>query len=336
MTSKPTTGRAALTSRNDTTASPPTKVLFIGGLGRSGSTLIEKLVNELPTTRSIGETRFLWERGIVAQDRCGCGDPFDECAFWSAVGAKAFDGWENVDVDRVIEMRQKLDRSRRFGSILKAVRNKQLDCSQEKYMSHYHRLLDAAASVTLNHQDGRQPILLESSKHVSTAGLLAAGQHLDVRILHVVRDPRGVAHSWTKSVERPEAAGELMPRYRPSRTALRWVTDNTAFDVLGRSVPTLRMRYETFLEGPIQSLIQIADFVELELKPGDLDFVDGTTVQLSQTMHSASGNPMRFSSGDSLTLRQDEAWRLKMSPTGKALVAAITLPSLLRYGYPVR
>ncbi len=338
-TANQSAGGATLATKdttNDDVSPKRTKVLFIGGMGRSGSTLIEKLINELPATRSVGETLHLWERGVVAQERCGCGQTFGECPFWSAVGEQAFGGWDNIAVDDVIDMRYKLDRSRRFGSILKAVRSGVLDSEQEKYVSYYHRLLDAAASIPHGPSSNQPPVLLESSKHVSTAGLLAAGPHLDVRVLHVVRDPRGVAHSWTKKVERPETAGKLMPRYRPSRTALRWVTDNSAFDILGRTVPTLRLRYESFLENPVQSLTDIADFVGVELDAGDLDFIDGPNVQLSKTMHSASGNPMRFTSGDSLTLRQDEAWRSKLSAPNKALVTTMTLPSLLRYGYPIK
>ncbi len=44
-------------------------VLFTGGLGRSGSTLIEKLLNELPGTFAVGETIHLWERGVRDQER---------------------------------------------------------------------------------------------------------------------------------------------------------------------------------------------------------------------------------------------------------------------------
>ena len=54
----------------------PQRVLFIGGLGRSGTTIIEKLLNELPQTLSVGETVHLWERGVQANERCGCGESF--------------------------------------------------------------------------------------------------------------------------------------------------------------------------------------------------------------------------------------------------------------------
>ncbi|MBT8240919.1 MAG: sulfotransferase, partial [Acidimicrobiia bacterium] len=57
-------------------------VLFIGGLGRSGSTLIERLLNEYPDVFAIGESVHIWERGLRDNELCGCGVPFDRCVFW--------------------------------------------------------------------------------------------------------------------------------------------------------------------------------------------------------------------------------------------------------------
>ena len=52
------------------------RVLYVGGLSRSGSTLIERLIGELPGVCAVGELVHLWERGIAEGERCGCGEPF--------------------------------------------------------------------------------------------------------------------------------------------------------------------------------------------------------------------------------------------------------------------
>ena len=63
-------------------------------------------------------------------------------------------------------------------------------------------------------------VVIDSSKHVSTALVLRHVPGIDLRIVHLVRDSRGVAYSWTKEVARPEVAnGKLMPRVRPSVSA---------------------------------------------------------------------------------------------------------------------
>jgi hypothetical protein len=154
-----------------------------------------------------------------------------------------------------------------------------------------------------------------------------------VRLLHLVRDPRGVAYSWTKKVARPEAGGELMPRYRTSRTAGRWVTDNLGFELLARKVPSLRLRYEDFLTTPGYWLAQIGRLVDLGPERLDLGHVSGHTVRLQTPMHSVAGNPMRFAGGE-LTLRLDDAWRDELGRRDRWLVTAATAPLLTTYGYP--
>jgi hypothetical protein len=70
-------------------------LLYLGGLGRSGSTIIERLLGQLPGVCSVGEVVHLWRRGIGDAERCGCGEPFPGCPFWSKVGLAAFGGWDN-------------------------------------------------------------------------------------------------------------------------------------------------------------------------------------------------------------------------------------------------
>jgi hypothetical protein len=65
---------------------PATRVAYIAGAGRSGSTLLAMLLGALPGCVSIGELRHMWRRGIQLNQRCGCGEPFWDCPFWSDVG----------------------------------------------------------------------------------------------------------------------------------------------------------------------------------------------------------------------------------------------------------
>ncbi len=307
------------------------KVLFIGGLGRSGSTLVERLLNEWPQTFAVGETVHLWERGVRNGERCGCGAAFDQCPQWQEVGRRAFGNWSEVDLDRVIGLRWSVDRSRRLPAILRAHRTGRLDPGQLDYIDHLRTVLLAAAATAPASDD---LVLLESSKHLSTAALLSLDPALDVRLLHLVRDPRGVAYSWTKEVARPEAGNELMPRYSPARTAARWMTDNLGFEVLARRVPSLRMRYEDFLANPITWLYRIGGLLGLPPDSVETSFLRGSTAHLSTPMHSVAGNPLRFGGTDTV-LRLDDAWRRSLPRRDRMLVATLTAPLLTAYGYPL-
>ncbi len=306
------------------------KVLFIGGLGRSGSTLIERLLNELPSLTAVGETVHLWERGVRDRERCGCGESFDRCPHWVDVGRFAFDGWHNVDLDDVIDLRWRIDRTRRLPAIERVARTGSPSPEQQRYLWYLRRVLHGSS-----HRTDPPTVLLDSSKHVSTAALLSLDPSIDLRLLHLVRDPRGVAHSWTKQVARPEATDEQMPIYPPRRTAIRWVTDNLGFEALAQRVPSIRLRYEDFVADPGRALSAIAELVDLTPSSRELGFLDGRTATLTTPMHSVAGNPLRFG-GDVVTLRLDDAWRHRLSRRDRSVVTAITGPLLLRYGYPAR
>jgi hypothetical protein len=86
------------------TEEEPVKVAFIGGWGRSGSTLLASMLGEVPRMTPVGELRYIWERGLHDDELCGCGERFGECPFWQAVGREAFGGWDAVDADEVIAL----------------------------------------------------------------------------------------------------------------------------------------------------------------------------------------------------------------------------------------
>jgi hypothetical protein len=319
--------------------SAPVRVLYLGGLGRSGTTLLERLLGELPGAVSLGEVVHLWERGLVDGERCGCGQSFHDCPFWSEVGKVAFGGWDQVDIERFRAVRASLDRIRHIPALalptLPAATRGRLDA----YVSYYTRLYRAVRQVS------GAPVLIDSSKHASLAFCLRwAGEgELDLRVLHVVRDSRGVAYSWTKQVRRPEAvgqaaggAGEFMAQWSPAKAAAHWNTENGAFALLARrGVPTTLARYEEFLRKPVDSLRRIARFAGLPADDAALGFLTetdgGITARLSGN-HTASGNPMRFRTGPIL-LRRDDSWRTRLALVDRRRVTAITFPLLRHYGY---
>src|SRR3712207_9509572 len=60
-------------------------VVYIAGDGRSGSTLLSRLLHQVPGWLALGEVRYFWERGLQQDRACECGRPFSECPLWSRV-----------------------------------------------------------------------------------------------------------------------------------------------------------------------------------------------------------------------------------------------------------
>src|SRR3954453_15017043 len=83
---------------------------FIGATGRSGAALVGRVLGTAPSVCSVGELYWIWQFGVLQNRSCGCGRPFGECPFWTAVGDKAFGGWDNVDATTLNQVRKDLFR----------------------------------------------------------------------------------------------------------------------------------------------------------------------------------------------------------------------------------
>jgi hypothetical protein len=305
------------------------RVLFLGGLGRSGTTLLERILGELPGVHALGELVHLWQRDVLDDERCGCGERFSDCDFWQRVGAEAYGGWRPELARRVLALRSTVERTRYVPALaaprLRAARGRLV----REYAEVYRRIYAAAARVS------GADVVVDSSKHAALAFCLRWCPDLDLRVVHVVRDSRGVAYSWTKHRGRPEADGSEMTRYPPARSALLWNAHNAAFGLLERlGVPVLRIRYEEFVADPVAGTQALCDFAGVAPPDGALRFLGPSSAFLS-TGHSAAGNPMRFTTGR-IELRRDDAWRSALPATQRHLVSALTAPLLGAYGYRVR
>src|SRR5439155_4026021 len=161
----------------------------------------------------------------------------------------------------------------------------------------------------------------DSSKAPSTAFVLRQVPGLDLRLVHLVRDSRGVAFSWTKRIVRPDMVdrkGE-MHRYTPARMAVRWVTRNGMMELLGRlGHREVRVGYENLVRAPRAELERILTGMGEPFEPRELDFISDGRVDLGPN-HTVMGNPMRMDQGP-VELRLDDQWRTAMGRRQSGMV----------------
>lgn len=310
----------------------PNTVLYLAGLGRSGSTLLERVLGELPGACPAGELVHLWHRGVELDELCSCGQPFSQCEFWTAVGAEAFGGWDKLPVARVEQLRTSLDRTRRIPAMLRKS-DSAFATQLREYTTYYATLYDAIRAVS------GASVVIDSSKHPSLAFALAARRDLDLRVVQMIRDPRAVAYSWTKATARPEAQGAdgtnaVFTTYSPARAARLWLGHNASLTLLPRlGVPLLTVRHEDVLDDPRGIVQTIATWAGL---PADtaIPVSPDKVAELAPT-HTVSGNPMRFKTG-AVPIIADDTWRSAAKPRDVRTVTAITLPLLHHFDYPLR
>lgn len=311
-------------SSSSSSSSDPT-VLYVGGFGRSGSTLVERVVEAAPRIASLGEVVHLWKRGIVWDDLCGCGLQFSACPFWTAVGAHAFGGWDAVDVDEITALHDAFDRQRHVWRTTRPTRATRE--SILRYTTYYDAVYRAAAKVS------GSDIVVDSSKHASLAVALSNDPNIDLRVLHLVRDSVAVAYSWSKEVRyaTTDQGSRDMPRFSTRRASALWMSNN-ALVPLARlaGTPSYRMRYEDFVRAPTPAIQAMWDALDL---PGsyDIDLSQPGGIEL-EPGHSIGGNRMRFATGP-LVIRADEAWREKMPAKQRRIVKTLTFPLRSAFGY---
>lgn len=305
-------------------------VVYLAGSGRSGSTLLERTLGEMPGFVNVGELIDLFRRVAPEGERCGCGQPFAECPFWSGVGAQAFGGWDPALLERVRRLQGQVARQRRLPPLLApGLAGARFRDGIAEYGEIYARLYRAIAG-----QAGARCVVDASKWPVQALALARAG--LDVRVIHLVRDVRGVAHSLGKqAVSRPHAVAgpDVMWHLSPASAAARWQACQTEAGLLRHcDVSVTRLRYEDFVARPRESTEAALAALGVAVDPAAFGHIGAAAIRLGSS-HGLSGNPARFAAGE-IALRPDEAWRASMAARDRAVVTAIGLPHLLRHSLP--
>lgn len=307
------------------------KVLYIAGWGRSGSTILGRILGQVDGFFQVGELRYVWDRGLVENRLCSCGAPFNECPVWRQVIHQALGAGSKVDANEMVDIRDRGLRTRHL--LAPTLRNpRERVARMGEYSRTVEKLYRAARDVS------RSRVIVDTSKFPSYGYVLQNAPGIELYVLHLVRDPRAVAYSWESRrkprLDRPDGADEtFMTSHGFVESSLVWDEWNLAVENAWRREPGryMRLRYEDFVQSPRGSVQDIMHFLgeEETVSP----FADEREITL-EVPHTFSGNPDRFKSG-TVKVRSDEGWRDHMSSARRAVVTALTWPGLVRYGYPL-
>jgi hypothetical protein len=309
-------------------ASGQVDVLYVGGLPRSGSTLTDLLLHHLEGHVGVGELFYLWRNCVIHDGLCACGERFSVCPFWLAVGQVAYGGWDQIDPHEAIRLQAIVDTTAAVPLLVSPWRPRRFTDALVAYTAMLSRLYLAITEVS------GAGIVVDSSKRSSMAFVLRLMPDIDLRVVQVVRDPRGVAFSFDKLVplEPGVALKEQMPRSKPRKVGRRWVTVNASVAALARfGVPLVRVRYEDLVQDPRVELERILVMEGIDPAGQDFSFLTPDGVVVPRTHAIASGR-IRLQQGV-VPLVADNAWRATMPARSRRLVSAITALTRRRYGY---
>ncbi len=300
-----------------------TKVLFVTGMGRSGSTILDNMLGQLEGFFSSGELMYLWDRGMQQNLLCGCGEKFRDCELWLRVMTRLPELDDHLAV-RLCEIREHLTPLRAVA--LSELFSHSLVEDLEFYKEHLGRLYRAVVAET-----GCR-VIVDSSKFPGHGLAISRLDDVDLYVLHMVRDSRAVAQAWRKDMIYDASGPETVYAtiLEPAVSSRQWTRWNLAVEMLWQDDPRyLRVRYIDFVAEPRATLERILEV--MGLAGAKLPLVGDNEVDL-QPSHAVAGNPSRFRLGR-VALRYDGAWKEKQTARERRLVTALTWPLLQRYGY---
>jgi hypothetical protein len=299
-------------------APPPAgdRVVYVLGVGRSGSTLLDLLLGNHPEVVGVGELGKLVPRGWIRRELCGCGRPGDECPFWAEVrrcwlGTRAGPG----DLEAIWELQERFERIRAMPRLLAESGDPSREL--EQYGALMRGLFAAIRRVA-----GRR-VVVDSSKGPARALALALVLGDELSLVHLVRDPRGVAFSWAKAFRRNRERGvetDLAGRAW-WRTALAWRLVNALAARVARRLPPGRrafLRYEELAATPASALANLGGVLGLDLGGLERRLAAGEPLPVA---HAIAGNRLRMEA--SFRIAADLEWQRAMAPGVKRWIARL-------------
>ncbi len=299
-------------------------VLCITGWCRSGSTIIGNILNEVDGWFHAGELHYLWKNayGHGSNTRCGCGLDLARCAIWSRVlAAEAPGGQASEAHAREVMRRQAAHvRTRHTWQVLTGT-----SAGLREHAATMARTYRAIAELTGSR------VIVDSTKIPGEAALLPRVAGIRPRYLHLVRDPRAVAHSWM-------TAKDYAPRMSAVRSTAYWMGFNLASHAIARRHrdDSLFMHYEDFIAEPAGAIDSLLRFCGAGTGTGlGANPVHGRTVELGPN-HTVTGNPDRFRHGATEIREVDLAWKRELPVGSQAVTLAMAWPLLAPYRWQRR
>ncbi len=293
------------------------KVIYCMGSGRSGSTLLNIILSNHSKIFGAGEINSI-QRINQEKFNCSCGNRFVECDFWGGV----MDKWKKAEQKETpAETISKIHGIDNFKSPIAWIKYLLNYPFQSRFFKNY---LESTYNFykAMIEESGR-PVIMDISKNPLRALVLNAHPKIDLRLIHLVRDGRGVAWSINKY-------DKTDIRQKPVwRAALFWTVINLQANFVRKRVKDSGLvLYEDLVKFPektINSIAQIADVDPTSI----IHSLKGNLAQ--EESHIMAGNKLRRQRN--ITLKLDTKWKENLSQEQINSFMKIAGSTMASYGY---
>jgi len=297
------------------------RIIYIAGYGRSGSTLLERILASHASIWGTGELASL--PYVIDDERtlCSCGQPIRACEFWGKVIAKLED--------------QSRQRWRRTQGMIESPFGVCLLLKQNGVALAYKEITHAVMRAVWEELPSGVRYIVDSSKTARRRWLrpLSLARHagIPIKVIHLVRDGRGCLWSQLRGSNRKMEMGEPAQQRLPAlRTALSWPLANLGAHLFQLFFPHdyFRVRYEDLVSNPASTLKSIGTFLGVNLDQQIKMLLMHQDIPLG---HQVAGNRLRMER--KIVLRVDNEWQAKLRRWHRLILWMICWPFELLYGY---
>jgi Sulfotransferase family len=331
-----------LTTPETGSASPaPTRLVYLLAASHSGSTLLAQLLGSHPELGTVGELKAT-SLGDPDRYRCSCGAFIKQCPFWGRVRESMARRGLDFDITRAeTDIRtgatpyvHRLLRPLHRGPAFEALRDAALALSPAwRATLPKIQARSAALAASICEVTGK-PLVVDSSKIGLRLKYLLRTPGLDVRVIRLIRDGRGVALTYVDPARFADAktpslrgggtgADREAEKLSMAGAAREWRRSNEEAEAVLSGLDRSRWtqaRYEDLCANPKETLSRLFSFLGV----ADLE------IDTKQERH-VVGNGMRLDwQGD---IRLDESWRKELGPEQLRDFDAQAGELNRRYGY---
>ena len=275
---------------------------------------------------SFGELCYAAEKAYLNGAYCACGEWGFACPFWSAVRREWAERTGTSDVARFASLVRAVEsRKLRLNRAVRAWRSP--DSPFQEYAGLMKAFFDSLRAVS------GKAVIVDSSKRPARALALSMIPGIDLRLIHLVRDVRGVVWSAKKRLKQDERGG--VSNEDRGKTLLRsvavWNIINRLSEDVRRRLPvsrSLQVRYEDYVARPLDVLDRIGGVADLDFSAVGAKLTAAAPLEIG---HAIAGNRMRMAT--EIRLRADTEWMTRLSPWERRMCWALAGRQLRQYGY---
>jgi hypothetical protein len=303
-------------------------LIYLASIGRSGSTLLESMLGAHSQIATCGEIH-IWPHEIAQGGvrPCSCGQSILSCPFWVEMRQRLdplqqayppihhfreqHNAGKTIRWERLQEIvqnpvsRQTAQQIQQFGQNNDAVFRSFLDLMQSQLEREIHWLVD-------------------SSKDPYRLLWLIRSNLFNIKVLHIVKNPRAFIYSVTKDVQDPS----LKQVYVAAKQSMKWSIENYLISQIAQhhltSSDYYLVNYEKLAAEPTKTFQAICQMIGCEFEPQAItNFRQGS-------VHTIAGNPMRY---ETRGIVLDERWKTLLPAPSRKITELLTWFNRSNYGY---